>query len=304
MDVLCIGLAGYDLVFPLPEFPREDTKYQTDAMQASGGGPAGNAACLLSRWGRSCGLACVLGDDAWGDRVRAEFAAAGTDLRFSEKRRGHTTPLSCIWVNRQNGSRTIVNHRQAGDPLRLEPSALASSRLRPRLLLADGHEPEAALAAMAAWPRALTVLDAGSLRRGTEMLAPRVDYLVASAQFARAAAGVGGLESREEQELCLRRLAELNPGHLVVTLGQRGLIYRAGGELRRLPAHPVRAVDSTAAGDVFHGAFADGLMRGLPLEAALRLAAVAAALSVTRPGGRDSIPAREEVEAALRKGEP
>jgi sulfofructose kinase len=305
MDVLCIGLAGYDLVFPLPEFPREDGKYEAGALYASGGGPAANAAYLLSRWGAACGLACVLGRDAWGDRVRAEFKAAGTDLRFSRVGPGDATPLSSIWVNRANGSRTIVNHRARGEPLHIDLTD-AGSRLEPKLLLMDGHEPEASLEAMDAWPRAVTVLDAGSRRRGTEMLASEVDYLVASAHFASAMTDVSPLGSRNEREECLRRLLALNGRQVAVTLGEKGLIYldqgREGRRLSSLAAPRVQALDTTGAGDIFHGAFAHGLVAGKPFAEALRFAAAAAALSVTRPGGRGSIPELAEVEAAGGRG--
>jgi sulfofructose kinase len=309
MDVVCIGLAGYDLIFPLPEFPQEDKKYQTGLLYASGGGPAANAAYLLSSWGLHCGLACVLGDDEWGKRVRGEFTAARTDLSLSEIRRGAATPLSCIWVNQNSGSRTIVNYRQAGDPLRLEPSRLKSFEPKPGWLLMDGHEPAASLKAMAAWPQAVSVLDAGSRRRGTEILAARVNYLVASASFACALTGVSGLERPGEQEECLRRLMALNGKQVVVTLGRNGLIYldrdRGRSRLRHLPAMPAlpKAVDTTAAGDIFHGAFTYCLVRGKPLPQALRIAAAAASLSVTRPGGRASIPERGEVKALLQQGE-
>jgi sulfofructose kinase len=304
-DVLCIGLAGYDLIFAVPEYPREDSKYQINApgtFSASGGGPAANAACLLSRWGLSCGLACVLGKDPWGARARAELEEAGTDLSLVETRPETSTPLSCVWVSRESGSRTIVNHRPPGAPLRLEASALRSRR-QPKLLLMDGHEAEASLKAMEAWPRAVTVLDAGSRRRGTEILAAKVDYLAASAQFALEVTGVDDLEGAEAQDKCLRRLQKLAGGRVVVTLGHRGLIYLDKGGLRRLPAFPVRVVDTTAAGDVFHGAFAYCLVSGLPLAASLRFASAAAALSATRPGGRAAIPALKDVEDFLAKGE-
>ena len=308
MDVLCIGLAGYDLIFALPEYPREDSKFQTGApgapgaFSASGGGPAVNAACLLSRWGLQCALACVLGEDPWGERTRTELEEAGTDLSLVETRSETATPLSCVWVSRESGSRTIVNHRPPGAPLRLEPSALRSRR-QPKLLLMDGHEAEASLMAMRAWPQAVTVLDAGSRRRGTEILAERVDYLAASAQFALEVTGVEDLERAEGQDECLRRLQKLACGQVVVTLGHRGLITLENGGLRRLPAFPVRAVDTTAAGDVFHGAFAYCLVSGLPLAESLRFASAAAALSTTRPGGRAAIPSHGEVEDFLAKGE-
>ena len=82
---------------------------------------------------------------------------------------------------------------------------------------------------------------------------------------------------------------------MVVTLGERGLIYDDAGTCRHLPAYAVRAVDTTGAGDVFHGAFAYGVLRAWPLELNLQVASLAAALSVQGRGGRRSIPTLDAV---------
>jgi sugar/nucleoside kinase (ribokinase family) len=298
--VLAIGTAAYDLFFPLSGWLQENRKYQIPSSRESGGGPAANAAYLLSLWAVPAALACVLGDDLFGRRILEEFGQAGTDLRLTEVRAGTATPLSVILVNTANGSRTVVNRLPPAEPLRFGQQALGLlAEIAPEVLLFDGHQPEAALQAMALFPRARTILDAGSRRRGTELLAPRVEFLVPSERFARAMTGEADLESEEGCRRCLEALGRLNGREVVVTLGERGVLYLEEGRFRRLPAFPVRAVDTTGAGDIFHGAFAYGILRGWPLPRTVRFAAMAAALSVTRPGGRASIPALAEVEAAL-----
>ncbi len=152
---------------------------------------------------------------------------------------------------------------------------------------------------MALFPQARTILDAGSRRRGTELLAPRVEFLVPSERFARSMTGESDLDSEDGGRRCLAALSRLNGREVVVTLGERGVLYLEKGEVRRLPAFPVRAVDTTGAGDIFHGAFAYGVLQGWALSRTVRFAAMAAALSVARPGGRASIPALAEVQTAL-----
>jgi sugar/nucleoside kinase (ribokinase family) len=298
--VLCVGAAAYDLFFPLAGWLEENRKYEIASSRESGGGPAANAAYLLSRWGVGAALACVLGDDLYGRRIREEFREAGTDLRLTETRAGAATPLSVILVNTANGSRTLVNRLAPAEPLRFGPEALESlAALRPEVLLFDGHQPEAALQAMSLFPEARTILDAGSRRRGTELLATRVEFLAPSEAFARAMTGEQDLDSEAGRRRCLHALAALNRREVVVTLGERGVLYLEKGEVRHLPAFRVRAVDTTGAGDVFHGAFAYAVLQGWALAETVRFAAMAAALSVTRPGARASIPALAEVRAAL-----
>ena len=142
------------------------------------------------------------------------------------------------------------------------------------------------------------MLDAGSRRPGVEALAGKVDYLVGSRDFALAMTGVADLEGEENRRLCLRRLQALGAGEAAVTLGAQGLIFARGEECLLLPARRVEAVDTTAAGDIFHGAFVFGLLEGRDYEDSLSFAAAAASLSTTRSGGRFSAPTLAEAREA------
>jgi sugar/nucleoside kinase (ribokinase family) len=299
IDVLCIGHAAFDLIARIDQFPQEDRKYETGELYESGGGPAANAAYLLAKWGLRTAFAGVVGDDVHGLRARDELAAAGVDVSLLEVRPGHRTPGSLILVNRQNGSRTIVNRKLPTPPLSLAsrwPAAWA-----PRVRLFDGHELQASFDALNAFPQARTILDAGSWREGTIALVSAVHYLAASERFAaRLVPGRTRLDTEEARRECLRQMRAFSPALPIVTLGERGLIYDPGEGLCELPAFPSRTVDSTAAGDFFHGALAYGLARELPLAECLRLASMAASLSVRSVGGRDSAPLLPDVEAALR----
>ena len=319
-QALCIGTAAFDVFLTVDGFPQENRKYELQDSREEGGGPAANAACLLARWGVSAALACVLGDDLFGSKIIQELRAAGADLSLTEVRPGYRTALSVILVNSEGGSRTILNRLEPGEPLRLD--AAAAQAANPRVLLFDGHQPEASMQALAMFPQAVSVLDAGSRRRGTELLAPRVDYLVASEAFGLAMSGVRDLDSPEGQRECLRRLREqargepcgrelagpepagtaAGRGQVAVTLGERGVIFLEHGRLRRLPAEEVRVMDTTAAGDVFHGAFVYGLLSGLDFPEALAFSNRAAGLSVTRPGGRSSIPHLRELGGSSGEG--
>ncbi len=289
VEVLCIGHACLDLIVPVPYFPAENGTLAVYALTEWGGGPAANAAWLLASWGVPTAFAGLIGDDSQGRRVAEELHGAGADISLLEQRPGSVTPLSIVIVNTANGSRTIINRKPA--QAFLASGHLDAARWVPRVLLFDGHEPTASLEAIARFPQARTVLDAGSLREGTRLLASRVDCLVASERFARSLSGVPELDTRESRDRCLAALRAVNPrGELVVTLGERGLIHDSGGRTVHLPAYAVQAVDTTAAGDIFHGAFVYGLLQGWPLADILRFSAWTAALSVQVRGGRTSVP--------------
>lgn len=291
VSALCVGHAAWDLCMYVEAYPAENSKLETNLLIESGSGPAANAAWLLGRWVVPTAFAAAVGQDDYGCKAVKELVDAGVDCRLVEQRAGHATPLSFIIINRNTGSRTVVNRKVPAAGLRLARQSLHG--LDPQLLLFDGHELEASLAALEAFPSAISVLDAGSLRDGTSSLAPKVQYLVCSERFA--AQVTGEADVLGHQVPCLRRLRELYSNVVVVTLGSNGAIFDNGEQQGHLPALSVAARDTTAAGDIFHGAFAFALLRRMTLRQALQLATVAAGLSVQRPGGRPSTPELKDV---------
>jgi sulfofructose kinase len=165
------------------------------------------------------------------------------------------------------------------------------------VLLCDGHQPELSLHAVRlARHRCIpTLLDAGSVNEGTRELAGKVDYLVAAEKFAREFTG------QTDARNALAKLAKV-AANVVVTLGGEGLIWQRGIDAGRLPACEIRAVDTTGAGDAFHGALAAALAVGMPWKEGLRYARAAGALSCGRYGARPSLPTQGEVEAFIDAG--
>lgn len=212
---------------------------------------------------------------------------------------------ACLWMNSRvrTPNPRCTNRKVRRPALNLPAAQLAG--FSPRVLLFDGHEPGASRSVQAAFPQATSILDAGSLRPGIEPLAASVDYLAASERFALQVTGLVDLAGGARRKECLERLRALaKPGAtIVVTLGERGLIYDAGGTCRHLPACRVRTVDTTGAGDVFHGAFAYGVLQGLPVDRIVKLASLASALSVQERGSRRSIPSLDAVRSEFQRME-
>ena len=292
LDVLCVGHASYDLVFAVDHHPAADEKTFAEKFISCGGGPAANAAVTVSRLGLKSAFAGYLGNDFFGQRHLEEFKqeAVNTDLII---RSDSPTPLSAILV-KPDGRRTVVNYKGATPPLPADCIDLV--RWHPQVILFDGHEPEVSLALMKAIEgRGIsTVLDAGSVHRGTLKLLERVDYLVASQKFARECTG------RENPEQAALKLGQACSA-VVITLGEAGLAWKNKERSGSLPAFPIDAVDTTGAGDAFHGAFAAGLANGKPWKDLLVYASAAGALCCTQYGARPAIPTARELSRFLKK---
>ena len=283
VDVLCIGHASYDLVFSVEHHPAADEKTFATSFIDCGGGPAANAAIMVANLGYRAAFAGYLGADFYGDKHLQELKDHGVETGLIT-RGPAPTPISAVLV-KPDGKRALINYKIGTQPLPAD--ALDFSCISPKVVLFDGHEPHVS----GAYCRELraqgipTVLDAGSLHEGTQVLMRQVDYLIGSEKFA--------LQIADSVELALDQLAEIAP-NVVITLSERGLFWRRGAERGYMPAFKVADVDSTGAGDAFHGAFAAAISQRMDWVNSLRYAGAAGALCCTKMGARPGLPTREE----------
>jgi sulfofructose kinase len=296
--ILCAGIAVHDHVYRLDRFPVPGTKTRARQFVATGGGCAANAAVAIARLGGEAALAAPLGgpagEDAIGDWIVANLARERVDCSRVVRIDPGRSPISAIFVD-ASGERLIVNDRdeRLSQARPADPDRVVANH---DVLLVDNRFAEFVLPlCLAARARAIpVVLDGDRPTRASDRLLQVCTHLIFAADGLRATAGCDDLERG------LRSIAGLTDGFVAVTDGPRGTLWLDRGELRQSAAHAVEVVDTLAAGDVFHGAFALALAeRGTPIEA-LGFAAAAAAVKCTRFGGITGAPTRPEVEELLK----
>lgn len=283
VDVLCVGHASYDLVFSVPHHPNADEKMVAHGFLGCGGGPAANAAVTIAKLGYQGAFAGYLGHDLFGELHQKELDDAGVNVDLIVTG-NFPTPVSMVLI-KPDGKRALINYK--GETVPLASGKIDFSSITAKVILFDGHEPRLskALLEVARSIQIPSVLDAGSLHEGTKTLMEQVDYLVCSEKFALQYAG--------DERIALERLATVSPC-VVVTLGERGLIWRRQNEMGSLPAFSVNVIDTTGAGDAFHGAFAAAVSAGMAWADVLRFASAAGALCCTKMGARTGLPTYEE----------
>lgn len=283
VDVLCVGHACYDLVFSVDKHPQSDEKIFADKLVGCGGGPAANAACAVSRLGLTAAFSGYLGQDLYGEMHLQEFLQHHIDTHLIV-RDSFPTPLSTVLV-KPDGKRALINYKGLTKPLVAD--TIDFSSIRTKAILFDGHEPYLSLPLVefAHQQGIPTILDAGSMHEGTSQLWNQVDYLVASEKFACQFAG--------DVQLALKCLAEQAPV-VVITLGDKGLIWQAGKKTGKLAAFPVKAIDTTGAGDAFHGAFAAAIAKELDWHDVLAYSSAAGSLCCSKMGARPGLPWQKE----------
>jgi sulfofructose kinase len=296
--VVCAGLAVIDYVFAI-ERPTWGSKQRATAFNTVVGGCAANATVTVARRGARSRLVAPLGgpegSDAIGDQILGWLAREKVDCSRVVRMPGVTSPLSSILIDRA-GERSIVSYR---DPrFRPVPPEDADALIADAAaVLVDDHLPEFVLpVAAAARKRGIpVVVDLEKSNPETEKLHAVCSHLVFSAEGARATAGTDRLE------LAVRRIAKQTQAFVAATNGGDDMLFSEGGEPQRLPAFAIKAVDTLAAGDVFHGAFALALAERRGIRDALRFASAVAALKCTRFGGIAGAPTRAEVEQFLKE---
>lgn len=295
MGVVCVGQSVFDITVPIQEPVIENRKYRIHTELQCGGGPALNASCLCALWGAPVQLVSRIGRDFYGVKLREILKQYGVQTDYLIPDEGIRTPYSYIFVNKENGNRTIFNR-----PADFSEISYSGDGLNPDVILCDGHEDKISVDLIQKYPDAISMIDAGTFRDTTMNVARHVDYLVCSEDFAKQYTGKNvNLEDWESCEKIFQEIKEINHKTVVITLGEKGLLYEENKELKRLPAYSVKAVDTTGAGDIFHGAFAYGLYQKLSLVENLKQSSMAAAISVQTFGGQTSIPELKTVRTEL-----
>jgi len=296
-DVFGVGQNALDRVCAVDGVLQLGEKRALSECRDLPGGQVATAVLTCARLGLRCAYAGKVGDDPARELVLAPLREAGVDLSGVQTVAGAPTQTAVILVDRASGERSLLWHRSQA--LHIAPGDLERARIESaRALLLDAGDPEAA-----AWAAGIArnagipvILDADAYRPELDPLLSRVDFPLVSQSFAESFSGSGSIRET------LRMLSGLGARLAAVTLGGRGSIAASGEDVIEVPAYAVDAKDTIGAGDVFHGAFAWGLLEGWGAGRVLRAANAAAAMNCRFPGAQGGIPDRAELEAFIRSG--
>lgn len=294
-----LGLCALDYSFQVQNYPGLDDKIEATAFSRQGGGPVATALCALSRLGIPVGFIGKCGQDAEGKILRDELRRFGVNTSGLILDPDSRTPRAFIIVEKGNGKRTVILDRTETSTLSADEFKFELIK-KAKFLLIDGRELETSLTAAMLMQRSggEVILDAGSPRKNIGDILPHVDHLVVSNRFST------DFTQEDDPGNAALKLAHMGFKSVVITSGSKGCIgATSDGLFFQQEAFEVDAVDTTGAGDVFHGGFVYGLIQGWALPDILRFASAMAAIKCTRLGGRRGIPELAEVDDFLRRQE-
>jgi sulfofructose kinase len=298
-DIVGVGLNATDTLLIVPHFPAYAGKVPFLEEILSPGGQVASAMVACASLGMRTKYIGTIGDDERG-RIQIEsLQGTGINLDHVQMRRGCANQTAYIIIDRSTGERTVLWRRE--DCLRIDPDEIKPEQITcARMLHIDGHDTAAvARAASIARSHGIPVtVDVDTIYHGFDQVLPNIDYLVASSEFAPTWTGVndpfGALEAIQ---------AEYKMKVAAMTLGAHGSLARCDGRFHYSPAYVVNCLDTTGAGDVFHGAFCYAVLQGMPMRDVLEFSNAMAALNCTALGARGGMRGLNEIRALMARAE-
>lgn len=298
-DVVGVGLNATDTLILLPKFPAYAGKEPFREEMLSPGGQVASAMVSCARLGLRVKYIGTVGDDLRGEVQLQSLLESGIDISDVYVRHNCPNQTAYILIDEATGERTVLWQRQ--DCLRLKPEDIRPEMiLESRLLHIDGHDtPAVARAAAIAREAGIPVtVDVDTIYHGFEDVLRHVDYLVTSSEFptrwTNEADPFKALE-RIQKEFGMRVAA--------MTLGSQGSLALLDGRFHYSPAFVVNCLDTTGAGDVFHGAFCYGVLAGWDIGRTLTFSNALAALNCTALGARGRLAPADEAFKLIARGE-
>jgi sugar/nucleoside kinase (ribokinase family) len=292
-DVVGLGVSTLDLLLVVDELPGEESVQRAHESVLQGGGPIATAMVTLARLGSRTAMLDKIGDDWRGKLIIDEFRKDNVATEWMRVAFGRTSSIASILVRKGDGARSIVF--SPGDSGELDPNELPEDVIATaRILHLNGRHWDAALkAAQLARAHGVKVsFDGGANRYRDDIpeLVALTDICIVARQFAFAFSGA------KDVGAAAKCLLDAGPECVVITAGVEGSwIFAKGSKSFHQPAFAAAApVDTTGAGDAYHGAFLHGIVTGLDLKGCAALASAVASLNTRKLGGRSALPTMEE----------
>jgi sulfofructose kinase len=289
--VIGVGINATDTIIRLPRFPTVDSKVEVLSAAMKPGGQVASAMVACRRWGLDARYVGKVGDDPSGKFQIAEMKRNDVKCHWTIAK-GCSSQFAYILVDELSGERTVLWKR---DPaIALLPADLKRSWLAGAcVLLVDGHDTGAATKA-ARWAHEKgipVVADLDNNYSGVEVLLEYVNFPITSKDFPERFTGEKDLLKSLPQVF-----SEFKPRMMIATLGRSGALAWDGERFSLCPGYRVNVVDTTGAGDVFHGAFVYALAGEWQLKQTLEFSCAAAAINCTAAGARGRIGTLAEIE--------
>jgi len=288
-DVVGLGLNSVDHLCVVPQYPTLDSKTEILRYETLPGGQVATALIFLSRMGLNAKYIGKVGGDDLGHLSLQSLEQEALDCESVLIEQNARNQSAIIIIDQRSGERTILCHRDSRLDFKeteLDEQAICGGRI----LHLDGYDSAALKAARCCQSHGIPVcIDLDKVVDNCHALIQEIDFLIVSSNFSSEFTGIS------EPIASFRALRQCFGGFLAVTLGADGAMAWVGNQCVSFPGLKINALDTTGAGDIFHGAFIFGLLHNWPLRKIMGFANAAAGLSCLHVGARVGIRPLSEI---------
>jgi sulfofructose kinase len=292
-DIVGMGICTVDYLLSVPQMPVYGGAIKARQFLRQSGGLTASALVAAARLGARTRIIARIGDDEEGQFIRRDLESEGVDTSGLRIEPGTQSHLTVVLVDANTGERSFISRWATGSTI--APDEIQREDITAaRILFVDNVNSGTLQAAQWAREAGMTVvLDPACSYAVAQAILPLVDVPIVSERFATEWMP----DAPPAQAAAV--LYEAGAKIAVVTLGERGCVVCTTDGLHAYPALPVPVVDTTGAGDAFHGAFMVGLVQGWDVPRIVRFASAVGALNCRFLGGRTGLPTRAEVDQFL-----
>lgn len=297
IKIVGIGACVMDTLYTISSYPVEDTKMASTGSKLSGGGPVATGLVAAQKLGENTAYIGVLSDDSSGVFLKNDFVKYGVNIDNIDVESGYRSFTSVLWLSAESTSRTCVFDRGNLPKLQLN-SKKEKMIAAAEILMVDGNELDAAVSAakIAKANNTKVLYDCGGLYDTVERLLALTDIMIPSEEFALKHTNTESVSD------AAKKLYDLyHPEVVVITQGKKGGILFDGKKIYNYPIYPANVVDSNGSGDVFHGAFAAGVIKGYDYIKCCHFSSAVSALKCTKIGAREGVPDFQTVKNYLKE---
>lgn len=295
--VVVVGSLNMDLVMRTPRVPVGGETLHGHEFSTLPGGKGANQAVACARLGAKVSMIGQVGNDGFGTTLRDGLAADGIDVNGVLQTTAVGTGVAMILVEDIGQNRIVLAAGANGalTPADIEAQAALIGGAAMLVLQLEVPMPVVECAIAIAHNAGVPVLlNPGPAKPLAEALWSQIDILIPNESEAELLSGIAVTDAASAYTAA-RVFRQRGVKCVLITLGANGVAVIDDAGERHLPAHVVKAVDTTAAGDTFIGGLTAGLVEGMAMDEAVALGQRASALCVTRHGAQPSIPYRREI---------
>lgn len=292
MEILVIGKPAMNVYMPLQEFPQEGDVFTITGKNESMGGIGAVSACLLAKWGVKPHFQGVLGNDAYGEKLRNTFSEYKVESKHIETNFEKGTAINYIILNIKSGNMTKIRYN--------DPDAEVTKYkydFQPDWAILDGSDTAGAMALLNNDGKVKTIFYARIADQNTQTLAKKCKYIVATQSYVEGVTKtkVDNEASTEEFVNLYQKLVDsAGSNNYIVLLNNKKILYSEENKVKMLPEMKINHADVSSFDSVFTGAFTYAMINNLSLDESVKFANTAAAISLSKIGEEPAIPTLDE----------